>query len=564
MPEQIITPVDPEIIRAAAEEAASPISIVQEALAVAANNPDALFKHAVIEAFKAIRASDEVEYNRLIIQATGHVTRLEKLIGPKSGDTERSLADKLVPLLRENCQLAHDPDGKGVAIIDDGTKRQIWYIDGAGYQDWVRAKVFSELSMAPSESILATILGTLASIGKFQGPEVKVHIRCAQHGEAYYIDLCNEAWQAVEIRGGSWQVIDRPPVFFTRRTSMRPLPMPERGGELDALWRHINIPENRRLHLLAWMLEAFRPETPFPVLELTGEQGSSKSWTQRRLRDLLDPNKVPLRGRPNSIQDIYVAADANWAVSFENLSHLTAEQQDALCTLATGSGFATRLFYTNGEEFVLEAKRPVMLNGINPVATQPDLIERTISIDTPTIPPAARRDEITLQRAWDAEYPRLFGSILTLFAETVAQLPTTTLAEKFRMADYQLLGEAMAVSMGKAPGDFSAAYRLSVNEGIERGLETYGIANALRVFMSTQANSWEGTMLALFVELGQAAREDRSHWPKSARGLAGQLKRIAPALRLQGMTIEHLGHGRTGARIRVASTSPLRGENALE
>ncbi|WP_298225230.1 hypothetical protein, partial [Acidocella sp.] len=99
-------------------------------------------------------------------------------------------------------------------------------------------------------------------------------------------------------------------------------------------------------------------DTPFPVLELVGEQGSAKSTTQSVLRSLVDPNKVMLRGRPKTVEDIFVAARNNWLVSYENLSGLTAEQQDAFCTLSTGGGFASRQLYTNGEEHVMETKRP--------------------------------------------------------------------------------------------------------------------------------------------------------------------------------------------------------------
>lgn len=551
MPEQNYAPIDPAILRSAAEEAASPVAVVERALSELPDNPAPLFTDSVIEAFKAIHASDPVTYSRLLVRAKGYINRIEKLTAVKSSESEKTLADKIVPLLRQSCELTHNPDGRGVAIINDNGKRQVWYIDSAGFQDWVRAKIYSEIGSAPSESTLATILGTLSAIGKFDGQEVNVNIRCAKHGDSYFIDLCNEAWQVVQISQNGWQVLDQSPVYFTRNSNLRPLPTPERDGEISALWLHLNIPENRRLQLLAWILDAYRPDTPFPVLELTGEQGSSKSWTQRRIRDLVDPNKVALRGRPKSVEDVYVAASNNWMVSFENLSHLTPEQQDALCTLATGSGFATRQLYTNGEEFVLETKRPVVLNGINTVASQPDLIERTISIDLPTISSEARSDEQTLQVAWNNEYPRIFGAILTLFSQTLAALPNTRITEKFRMADYQLLGEAMASAMGESLGSFSKKYEVSVTEGVERGLESYGVANALRVFMSTQGSGWEGTVLKLYVELLQIPGADRSNWPRSARGLAGQLKRITPAFRSQGLLIKHLGHGRDGARIRI-------------
>ena len=88
------------------------------------------------------------------------------------------------------------------------------------------------------------------------------------------------------------------------------------------------------------------------------------------LRSLVDPNKVMLRGRPKTVEDVFVAAANNWLVSYENLSGLTPEQRDAFCTLATGGGFASRQLYTNGEEHVMETKRPVVLgNGIAVVAT---------------------------------------------------------------------------------------------------------------------------------------------------------------------------------------------------
>jgi hypothetical protein len=147
--------------------------------------------------------------------------------------------------------------------------------------------------------------------------------------------------------------------------------MPVTHGDVGLLWQHTNIPAHSRVMVLAWLLDCFRPDTPFPVLELVGEQGSAKSTTQSVLRSLVDPNKVMLRGRPKTVEDVFVAAANNWLVSYENLSGLTPEQQDAFCTLATGGGFASRQLYTNGEEHVMETKRPVVLNGIAVVATRP-------------------------------------------------------------------------------------------------------------------------------------------------------------------------------------------------
>ena len=120
------------------------------------------------------------------------------------------------------------------------------------------------------------------------------------------------------------------------------------------------------------------------------------------------------------------------------------------------------------------------------------------------------------------------------------------------MADYQLLGEAISQAQGHPAGHFSALYSAAVNEGIDRSLETYGIANALQMFNYGRKKPWEGTFMSLLNELGTQQGIDRSHWPKSPKGLANQLKRITPGLRRRGILIETLGHGRNGSMLRIS------------
>lgn len=226
--------------------------------------------------------------------------------------------------------------------------------------------------------------------------------------------------------------------------------------------------------------------------------------------------------------------------------------------MSTGGGFASRQFYTNGEEHVLECKRPVMLNGIAVVATRPDLIDRVIHIYLPRIPAEARRDDADTHAGWERDQPRVFGGLLDLFAAALAVLPSVHLTRKQRMADFERLGEAVARVLGFAPGEFQQQYAELVRAGIDRALESNAVAQALDKLLAERVGPlhWQGTAGQLYELLNGYGIADRSTWPRSPKGLTDQLRRIAPAYRAKGIEISHLGHSRDGALWRIAPIRP--------
>jgi hypothetical protein len=544
--------IDPDTIKQAAEQTSDSAAIFEKAMLNLPNDAGALYESDVIAALKTLRQKDELAYTRLCAKAKGHTTRLNKLTAPEREGREDNQISSLIQDIRNDNTIGHDANGRGIAVIDQEGVRRVFYINATGFAEWFRSKYYEASGSGLSDQLLAIAVNTLSAIGMHEGNLLEVHMRCAKHNGDYYIDLCNNDWSAICVNAQGWSVVKRPPILFIRTRNMRALPMPQTPGNLSKLWPYINIPHILRVLLMPWMIDCYRSDTPFPILELCGEQGSAKSTTQRRLRELIDPNQVALRGRPKTVEDIYVSAANNWIVSLENLSHLTPEQQDAFCTLATGGGHAARELYTNGDEFVLETKRPVMMNGINQVATQPDLIERAISIEAPTIPTGDRLDEQTITANWALDYATVFAGVLDLFTKSLAILPTVVLDKKYRMADFQLLGEAVAQAMGHDAGHFTEVYGASVSDGIGRSMDTYGLANAMQLFMAERSyKQWEGTFLALKAELESLHGIDKSNWPKSPRGLAGQLKRLAQGLRQAGIVIESLGRSTHGSSIRI-------------
>jgi hypothetical protein len=319
------------------------------------------------------------------------------------------------------------------------------------------------------------------------------------------------------------------------------------------LWQYANIPEPARPLVLSWMLDAWRPETPFAVLELTGQQGTAKSSTQAKLRRCIDPNAVDLRSAAKSVEDLFVSAGANWVASLNNLSHLSAPMQDALCNLATGGGFAGRTLYTNADETLIEAKRPVMLNGIVPAVTAQDLTDRVIHIDLPEL--GSYRTETAIDADFERDAPQIIGGLLDLFVETLAALPAVNLPKSPRMPDYAALGEALMRAQGKDAGEFLKLYQDNRADSVARSLEASPVACAVRRLVedhpkSSIAPAWDETMGKLLDYLGRY-RDGADAWPKSARGLGEALRRQRPALSQIGISVDIGKAGKHGVPVTI-------------
>jgi hypothetical protein len=254
---------------------------------------------------------------------------------------------------------------------------------------------------------------------------------------------------------------------------------------------------------------------------------------------LLDPNAAPLRSEPKEPRDLMIAATNAWCLMLENLSGVPAWLSDALCRLATGGGFATRELYSDDEEKLFDAQRPVVLNGIPELATRPDLLDRTITITLPPIPELKRRTERKLYREFDAVRPRIFGAFLDAVSTVIKNLPNVKLDGFPRMADFAEWVVAAEPAFGNARVTFKDAYSENRESANEFAIESSIIASPLLTLMNDRAE-WAGTATELMDALDQIVGEKtvkKRDWPKKSNVLSGQLRRIAPNLRKIGIDV---------------------------
>ncbi len=516
-------------------------------LAAEAGDVGAPFELAALATLRDLRAQDFAGWVRLrkrLCKADVGITQLEKQLqhgdGAPPDDDDESVADKLIALARIQCQFLHDAQREPYAVLEAAGARQVHGVLSSGFTDFLSHAYYTQHDRAPTESLLKVALATLRGQAQFEGEACEVFTRIAKTDSGYWLDLCNDAWQCVQVTATGWAVVAGAGApLFTRSASMRPLPVPERGGTLDALWPLVNIPEADRLLVLAWMLECLRADTPHVVLELVGEQGSAKSSTQRALRRLIDPNQADLRAAPKSVEDVWIAARNAHLVSLENLSHLQPQYQDALCVLATGGGYATRTLYTTAEETILDLRKPIVLNGISVIVTAQDLLDRCLHIGLPTI--QSRMLAGDMEARFKAAQPALLGALLDLFVKVLAALPGVSIAPEHlpRMADFAALGEAVFRVHGKPAGAFLARYSDMRKDGVLRTIDSSPVGAALVAYLADSPAGFSGTLSELLDRLDRY-RPQGEAWPKSAKGLGDSLRRLAPALRLIGFECKSL------------------------
>jgi hypothetical protein len=154
--------------------------------------------------------------------------------------------------------LRHPPDDKaGTAFADllvDG-HRETWPIRSKRFCGWLRRRYYEATGGALAGHAISLEIDLLEARAQFDAPERLVHVRVAEHEGRVYLDLAEEHWHAVEIEPDGWRVNKYPPVRFRRPAGMLPLPVPERGGSIEALGSLLNLSSRSDFVLVvAWLL----------------------------------------------------------------------------------------------------------------------------------------------------------------------------------------------------------------------------------------------------------------------------------------------------------------------
>lgn len=523
-----------------AEEVADPLAqVVERALIDQAS----AFEDASLAVLAEVRRTAPAAYERArqsLKNAGVSVARLETAMQagtPTATSADAKQADVLLELASE-ADLFHSPDGAAHADIRIGGHRETWPVRSSGFRQWLAAKFYNTVGGAPRSDAVSSAVNVLEAKAKIEGEERLVFVGVAAVAGRVYLDLRDASWKAVEVDWHGWRVLDEPPVRFRRAPGMKELPAPARGGRIALLRPFLNVKTEQDFILaVSWMLATLRGAGPYPVLMLAGEQGSAKSTCASILRAVLDPNTSALRSLPRNDREMFISAVNSHILAFDNLSGLSASMSDTLCRLSTGGGFAVRQLYTDTDETLFDAMKPIILTAIEDIIVRPDLADRAVFITLEPISDAARRSEADLWAAFNEVGGLILGALLDAVADGLRELPNVKLEKVPRMADFTVWASACEGNLWPS-GTFVKAYLDNLQMAVVDVIDADAVACAVREFMAVR-DDWDGTATALLQLLRPLAEPELvKAWPPNGWALANRLRRAATFLRKIGIDIK--------------------------
>jgi hypothetical protein len=458
--------------------------------------------------------------------------------------------DDFVSQLLDEVELWQNENDEPYVTVLQGEHSENWPISDkpkSQFGRWLSCRYYDTTGKVLGSGGLTNYATLLSGKAQSDGPRHYVYRRVAEHDSKFYVDLCDPERRVVEVDADGWRIVSNPPVKFRRARAMHPLPMPVQtsGRDLkELLLPFLNVRPEQWANIAAWMVAALRPRGPYPVLKLLGEQGSAKTTTARVLRKLVDPNAAPVRAEPRKERDMMISADNGWVICLDNLSSLKPWLSDGFCRLSTGGGFATRELYSDGDEKIFDAMRPVILTSIEEIGARSDLLERSLIVDLPSIPDKKRRPEKQLWADFEKAWPHLLGALLDVVSGAIRRLPEIEQREDPelpRLADFFVWGQAAEEPLGLPEGAFAEAFAANREAATQTVLESSPAICALLRYLSEHPGEHEKTALEWLEALKRAVAdttyqpEKQPGWPKTPRVLSAILKRTMPNLRQVGI-----------------------------
>ncbi|MDG5469656.1 hypothetical protein P9J64_15140 [Deltaproteobacteria bacterium IMCC39524] len=333
---------------------------------------------------------------------------------------------------------------------------------------------------------------------------------------------------------------------------------------MRTLRKYLNMREVLKMLVVAWISYTLAhpkiPSTNYLILLLVGGQGSGKSFLCNLLLKLIDPSRTGVQVLPKNVKDLAISMQNSHLRCIDNTRTVSSTMSDYLCMTSTGGTLNTRRLYTDDEEQSINLHGGLVINGIGNIVEQPDLHQRSLTIELQPISEVQRKSETELLREFDADLPVIMRELFGLIANIFKYLPEAEVSHPERMLDFCRWLAAMEVISDAPKGAYQMEYSNVINQGQLDSLQSCLLASEVLDFAETlKSAGWVGTPAELLEDLnatvGRNTQRSRE-WPQNPIALSKRLLPLQAGLLTQGVSVTF-----TRGKHRTIAITVLGGKN---
>lgn len=473
-------------------------------------------------------------------------TTLKEKYKPKNnisnGEKSMSKAEAILALIKDRgCEFFHTEFDEAHVRIPN---YPIMKVRDRKFEIYILKLLYDETNGLANKDAIKQVIDICEAEACFSGEEIKLFKRCTEKDNVIYYDLADKEHNCVKISSAGVTIEPNRETMFVNRKNQKAQVKPVLDYEdISVLDNHYRFQseDDRILHTIS-LVTSFIPDISHPIVVLYGEKGSSKTTTMIKDRSIIDPANSEIIALPKGIQNLALTLSNNYLSCFDNLENISAEKSNMLCMACTGGGFTARTLYTNDEETIHKFKVPIILNGINVVATKADLLDRCILIELERIPSHERREDSEIYRDFEADKSKILGAIFNTISKAKQIYTNVQLNRLGRLADFTRWGYAVAEACGIGGENFLNAYLNNQARANQEALDSNPVANAVILFMN-ETDLFEGKISELLTELNTIAIQNgidikSQLWANEANVLSRRLNELKSNLKKEGIEFQ--------------------------
>ena len=300
---------------------------------------------------------------------------------------------------------------------------------------------------------------------------------------------------------------------------------------------HFNLKNEKQEKLLVLYLVTafFGLQISHSLLILTGEKGSSKSTTMRKLEKLIDPKRSDLCGIPKGTDGLELRLANTYFVCLDNLSSINRNISDTIARAVTGGSVTKRALYHNTKEVVLNIKAMIAINGVSVVARESDLLDRSLILELNRISAKKIKSEQELWEEFEQDRPKILGCIFRILSEALYDDKPITVKEKIRLADFHIACIKVGRVLGMTDEEVSELLWENQRKINRHSIDEDMVACCVIELMKNK-KSYINSMTGLLGDLNEIATQNSiigSVLPKTPNHLSNRLSKIRSNLQAE-------------------------------